>query len=63
MDREEYERYLEEIKQRGREERERKKETAVYKPSRMNVTRMPFGCWLWIAAVIGAVIYLSSRGC
>ena len=49
-------RKIEEL-QRQEKEARRQKPEQEYKPRGMRADRMPLGCWLWVLAATGAVIY------
>lgn len=59
MDKDEYRAYRETVIRRRQQEEDRKQaKDAVYDPRRMNVGRMPLGCWIWIGIVAAIILGL-----
>lgn len=62
MDKDEYRAYRETMFRRQKQEEERKSavDTRPYDPRKMNVARMPFGCWVLIGIVVLIVLGLAG---
>lgn len=62
MDKDEYKAYRETMIRRQQQEQERKqaKDTGIYDPRKMNVGRMPLGCWVLLGAIVFLILGLSG---
>lgn len=61
MDKDEYRSYRETMIRRQKQDEERKKaKNNIYDPRKMNVGRMPLGCWIWLGAIIILILGLAG---
>jgi cytochrome b subunit of formate dehydrogenase len=62
MDKDEYRAYRETVIRRAKQKEEQEKAvgTRPYDPRKMNVGRMPLGCWIWIAVLVVALLGVTG---